>query len=141
MTTGGLLVHAIQQSVFDIPTTQLVRFFIPMLNRKLADEIARQLHGDILSYDWLLKITEEQLVGKSFSERTTALAESLEILMQEKGVTIGPAKLVEGKVCIQNWGDSMETTIQRVREYIHKYGDPGQNHEVAYGFWVGLQPR
>ena len=94
-----------------------------MLTRKLADEIARQLQGDILSYDWLLKITEEQLVGKSFRERTTALAESLEILMQEKGVTIGPAKLVEGKVCIQNWGDSMETTIQRVREYILKYGN------------------
>ena len=95
-----------------------------MLTRKLADEIARQLHGDILSYDWLLKISEEQLVGKSFSERTTALAESLEILMKEKGVTIGPSKLVEGKVFIQNWGDSIETTIQRVREYIHKYGDP-----------------
>jgi hypothetical protein len=110
-----------------------------MLTRKLADEIARQLQGDILSYDWLLKITEEQLVGKSFRERTTALAESLEILMKEKGVTIGPAKLVEGKVLIQNWDDSMETTIQRVREYIHKYGDPGQNHEVAFGFWVGLQ--
>ena len=63
-----------------------------MLTRKLADEIARQLHGDILSYDWLLKITEEQLVGKSFSERTTALAESLELLMKEEGVTIGPSK-------------------------------------------------
>jgi len=112
-----------------------------MLTRKLADEIAFQLQGDILSYDWLLKITEEQLGGKSFSERTTAFAESLEILMKEKGVTIGPAKLVEGKVCIQNWDDSMETTIQRVREYIHKYGDPGQNHEVVFGFWVGLQLR
>lgn len=41
-----------------------------MLTRKLANEIARQLHGDILSYDWLLKIAEEQLVGKSFSEIT-----------------------------------------------------------------------
>jgi hypothetical protein len=50
-------------------------------------------------------------------------------------------QLVEGKVFIQNWGDSMETTIQRVREYIYKYGDPGQNHEVAYGVWVGLQLR
>jgi hypothetical protein len=103
-----------------------------MLTSKLTDEIARQLHGDILSYDWLLKITEEQLVGKSFSERTTALAESLEILMKEKGVSIGPSKLVKGKVCIQNWDDSIETTTQRVREYIYKFGDPGQNHEVAF---------
>ena len=61
-----------------------------MLTRKLADEIARQLGGDILSYDWLLKITQEQLAGKSFDERVKFLVESLEILVKELGVTIGP---------------------------------------------------
>jgi len=109
-----------------------------MLTRKLADEIARQLGGDILSYDWLLKITQEQLAGKSFDERVKVLVESLEILVKELGVTIGPTKLIDGRVHMQNWGDSIDTTIQRVREYTHKHGDPGRNHEVAFGFWVGL---
>jgi hypothetical protein len=109
-----------------------------MLSRKLADEIARQLAGDILSYDWLLKITEEQLAGEPFEERANRLVESLDILMEELGVTIGPTKLIDGKVHIQNWGDSIDVTIQRVRDYIQDHGDPGRNHEVAFGFWVGL---
>jgi len=106
--------------------------------RQLADEIACQLAKDILSYDWLLKITQEQLADKSFDERTNCLVESLEILAKELGVNIGPAKLIGGKVHIQNWGDSIDMTIQRVQAYIHNHGDPGRNHEVAFGFWVGL---
>jgi hypothetical protein len=31
--------------------------------------------------------------------------------------------------------------LSDARTTICVYGDPGQNHEVAYGFWVGLQPR
>ena len=109
-----------------------------MLTRKLADEIARQLAGDILSYDWLLKITQEQLANESFDQRANALVDSLEILANELGVVIGPAKLVDGKVHIQNWGTSVESTIQDLREFIKCHGDPGRNLETAFGFWVGL---
>jgi hypothetical protein len=109
-----------------------------MLTRKLVSEISNQLLGDILSYDWLLKITQEQLVGKTFGERADALIDALEILMIELKVTIGPAQLIDGKVQIQNWGHSVEQTICQLREFIDKHGEPGPNHEVAYGFWVGL---
>lgn len=111
-----------------------------MLDRKLTDEIADQLTGDILSYDWLLQITREQLVGWTFDERARALVDSLKVLMIELGVSIGPTNLEDGKIHIQNWGDSVDETILRVVEYINEHGEPGTNHEVAFGFWVGLPP-
>jgi hypothetical protein len=109
-----------------------------MLDRKLTAEIAHQLQSDILSYGWLLKISQEQMQGCTFEERTNAIVESLEALICEMQIVVGPASLKEGKVHIQNWGDTIDDTIREVRNFIDKHGFSASSVEADFGFWAGL---
>lgn len=105
---------------------------------RLTAEIAKQLEGDILSYGWLLQITTQISPDEPFTGRSVMLVDALAELVNQRGVTIGPAALLNGKVHITNWGQTKEATVEALRQFIELNGQPGNRIDIEFGFWVGL---
>ena len=109
-----------------------------MCSSKLAEEIKQQLETGIISYVWLLQVTERHFPDESFDNRKAFLVASLKSLLESSDIVIGPTEPRNGSVCIRNWGGSPESSITKVEDYISSNGEPGSNHDVAFGFWIGL---
>lgn len=109
-----------------------------MLTRKLADEISRQLESDILSYDWLLGITQRLSPNQSSVQRIEILTGALQLLCLERDIRVGQTQLQSGRVHIVHWGASVHETMEMVRKFI---ADRGEAVTFADGFWIGLPPK